>query len=226
MNCLTENCQKKQFLTFSKEGTEAPFLASLHFWAMTHYKLVVLGAGAVGKSAITTQFVQGCFVCEYDPTIEDTYARSLAIDNENVRLEILDTVGQGDFPPLRTYQIKQGQGFLIVYAIDDRASLEEVEVFHRDVLTRKGVTNVPLVICGNKCDREDKRVVSEIEGKELAQRLNAKFFETSALANIHIEDAFRTLVLEIRQSDPPSQPPKENESTYRKKGGRKRCVLV
>ena len=33
-------------------------------------KVVVLGAGAQGKSALIIKFVSGIFVDEYDPTIE------------------------------------------------------------------------------------------------------------------------------------------------------------
>lgn len=40
------------------------------FLGMTEYKLVVVGAGGVGKSALTIQLIQNHFVDEYDPTIE------------------------------------------------------------------------------------------------------------------------------------------------------------
>lgn len=43
------------------------------------YKLVTLGAGGVGKSALTIYFVQRHFIEEYDPTIEDSYRKQMTI---------------------------------------------------------------------------------------------------------------------------------------------------
>ena len=44
------------------------------------YKLVVVGDGGVGKSALTIQFFQKMFVQDYDPTIEDSYIQHTNID--------------------------------------------------------------------------------------------------------------------------------------------------
>ena len=57
------------------------------------YKIVVLGSGGVGKSALTVQFVQGIFVEKYDPTIEDCYRKQVEINGQQCMLEILDTAG-------------------------------------------------------------------------------------------------------------------------------------
>lgn len=46
---------------------------------MTEYKLVVVGAGGVGKSALTIQLIQNHFVDEYDPTIEVNFILILCI---------------------------------------------------------------------------------------------------------------------------------------------------
>ena len=40
-------------------------------------RLVVLGDGGVGKSALTIQLVTNQFVEEYDPTIEDSYRKQV-----------------------------------------------------------------------------------------------------------------------------------------------------
>jgi GTPase KRas protein len=57
------------------------------------YRLVIVGGGGVGKSAITLQFISNQFMQEYDPTIEDSYRRQCVIDGETALLDILDTAG-------------------------------------------------------------------------------------------------------------------------------------
>ena len=49
---------------------------------MATFKLVVIGVGGVGKSALTIQFVQKMFVQDYDPTIEDSYIQHTEIDGQ------------------------------------------------------------------------------------------------------------------------------------------------
>jgi small GTP-binding protein len=197
---------------------------------MADCKIVVFGAGAVGKSALTIQFVQGYFIIDYDPTIEDCYKRVLSVDSEHVQLDILDTAGQEEFASMRTSYMRQGKGFIIVYAIDDRASFEEVEVFHRDLVRTKGTTTIPLVLCGNKCDLEDRRVISKTEGEELAAKFHAAFFETSALANINIENAFKTLVMEVRKAGTPptssSESGKESGKAKKRRLKDGKCLLL
>jgi len=53
---------------------------------MTEYKLVVVGAGGVGKSALTIQLIQNHFVDEYDPTIEDSYRKQVVIGTLHSKL--------------------------------------------------------------------------------------------------------------------------------------------
>uniref|UniRef100_A0A4X2M4H6 Ras like without CAAX 2 n=1 Tax=Vombatus ursinus TaxID=29139 RepID=A0A4X2M4H6_VOMUR len=58
------------------------------------YKVVMLGAGGVGKSAMTMQFISHRFPDYHDPTIEDAYKTQVRIDDEPAYLDILDTAGQ------------------------------------------------------------------------------------------------------------------------------------
>ncbi|XP_023262851.1 ras-related protein R-Ras [Seriola lalandi dorsalis] len=51
------------------------------------FKLVVVGGGGVGKSALTIQFIQSYFVSDYDPTIEDSYTKICTVDGKETRLD-------------------------------------------------------------------------------------------------------------------------------------------
>ena len=53
---------------------------------MTEYKLVVVGAGGVGKSARTIQLIQNHVLDEYDPTIEDSYRKQVVVDRAGRRV--------------------------------------------------------------------------------------------------------------------------------------------
>ena len=91
---------------------------------MREYKIVVLGSGGVGKSALTVQFVQGIFVEKYDPTIEDSYRKQVEVDGQQCMLEILDTAGtvsiqniysiQGD---TESYLLKLFRKLLLIFIL-------------------------------------------------------------------------------------------------------------
>lgn len=53
---------------------------------MREFKVVVLGSGGVGKSALTVQFVSGCFIEKYDPTIEDFYRKEIEVGHISLPL--------------------------------------------------------------------------------------------------------------------------------------------
>ncbi|CAG8434764.1 2236_t:CDS:2 [Funneliformis mosseae] len=167
---------------------------------MMLYKLVVLGDGGVGKTALTIQ--------TYDPTIEDSYRKQVVIDDQPCVLEVLDTAGQGsylfvnlvnylsydihrkisnpqlifneEYTALRDQWIRDGEGFLLVYSISSRSTFERVERF-RDQITRvKDTEQVPLMLVGNKCDKITEREVSREEGMNMARKLKCEFIESSA----------------------------------------------
>ncbi|VDO81500.1 unnamed protein product [Haemonchus placei] len=76
---------------------------------MREFKVVVLGSGGVGKSALTVQFVSSTFIEKYDPTIEDFYRKEIEVDGQPCVLEILDTAGTEQFSSMRDLYIKNGQ---------------------------------------------------------------------------------------------------------------------
>ncbi|KAK9375494.1 P-loop containing nucleoside triphosphate hydrolase protein [Lipomyces chichibuensis] len=147
---------------------------------MREYKIVVLGAGGVGKSALSVQFSQGVFLESYDPTIEDSYRKQVDIDGRPCILEILDTAGVEQFTAMRELYIKNGQGFVLVYSVTDRSSLLELSKLYDQVCRIKGTKTVPIVLAGNKCDLAHARTVPFQEAKHLAMKWRTNsFYEVS-----------------------------------------------
>lgn len=168
---------------------------------LKEYKLVVVGGGGVGKSALTIQLIQSHFVDEYDPTIEDSYRKQCTVDNEQVMLDILDTAGQEEYLAMREQYMRTGEGFLLVYAINSRNSLDELQVFYEQIQRVKDSDNVPVLVVGNKSDLEIERQVSYEEGVAFAKSLGCPFLETSAKQRINVEEAFYGLVRAINTSE-------------------------
>eukprot|EP01123_Difflugia_compressa_P014781 TRINITY_DN79_c0_g1_i5.p1 TRINITY_DN79_c0_g1~~TRINITY_DN79_c0_g1_i5.p1 ORF type:complete len:195 (-),score=50.48 TRINITY_DN79_c0_g1_i5:179-763(-) len=157
-------------------------------------KIVVLGSGGVGKSAITVQFVQGIFVEKYDPTIEDSYRKMVEVDGTQFMLEILDTAGTQQFTAMRDLYMKNGQGFVLAYSIIAQSTFNDIPELRDQIVRVKDTENIPTVLVGNKCDLADQRVITTEAGEALAAKFNCKFIEASAKTKINVEEIFQTLV--------------------------------
>jgi GTPase SAR1 family protein len=81
------------------------------------YKMVVLGSGAVGKSALTIRLVTQNFLKEYDPTIEDNYNKTITVDSIPAHLDILDTAGQDEYLQMQDQWMREGKGLCCLVAL-------------------------------------------------------------------------------------------------------------
>eukprot|EP00349_Pseudokeronopsis_sp_Brazil_P000301 CAMPEP_0202961320 /NCGR_PEP_ID=MMETSP1396-20130829/5378_1 /ASSEMBLY_ACC=CAM_ASM_000872 /TAXON_ID= /ORGANISM="Pseudokeronopsis sp., Strain Brazil" /LENGTH=223 /DNA_ID=CAMNT_0049681053 /DNA_START=22 /DNA_END=693 /DNA_ORIENTATION=+ len=165
-------------------------------------KIIVMGVGGVGKSAITNRFVIGRWVEKYDPTVEESYQSTIDIDGRALQVEILDTAGQDEYRPLRETFMHSGDGFMLVYSIVDDQTLEELRSIREQILRVHRDKKVPMIVVGNKADMKKDRAVSRDEGKALADEFGAAFIEVSARENTKVKESFDTLVRRILQKNP------------------------
>merc|ERR1712004_383575 len=108
------------------------------------YKVVMLGSGGVGKSALTVKFVTGQFAERYDPTVEDFYRKEIEVNREPATLEILDTAGTEQFASMRDLYIRNGQGFVLVYSITSMQSFLNIKSMRNQICRVKGTETTDL----------------------------------------------------------------------------------
>eukprot|EP01084_Bolivina_argentea_P318815 552988_1 len=183
-------------------------------------KIVVLGGGGVGKSALTIRLVTDNFLEDYDPTIEDSYCKQVNIDGKPAMLDILDTAGQEEFSSMQDQWMREGQGFLLVYSICNSDTFDETEMLREKILRTKDDEDVPMVLCGNKCDLENQRQVPKEQAQNLANTWGCPFMETSAKEKINHKECFYEIVRLVRK------PKAKNEVQVQKKGKGLGCKIL
>uniref|UniRef100_A0A7S1M3T9 Ras-like protein n=1 Tax=Neobodo designis TaxID=312471 RepID=A0A7S1M3T9_NEODS len=191
---------------------------------MPEINIVVLGAGAVGKSCVTIQFIQGHFVDCYDATIEDVYRKPVEVDGCNYVLTIVDTAGQDAFATTREAFMKDGQAFVLVYSITDSESFQQLKRQYTQLRrTRGDDAQSACIVVGNKADLGGQRAVAPDEGEVFARQVNCPFKEVSAKNRLEIEDVFTTLVRSFVRggstAPPGSVPVPANTATSRENHG-------
>lgn len=157
----------------------------------------MVGAGGVGKSALTLQFMYEEFVEDYEPTKADSYRKTTKIHSEEVQIDILDTAGQEDYAAIRDNYFRSGEGFLCVFSITEYESFTATHDFREQILRVKGDDNIPFLLVGNKCDLHARRNVSLEEALRLADQWKVPYVETSAKTRMNVDKVFTDLVEEI-----------------------------
>ncbi|KAM9251324.1 GTP-binding protein Di-Ras2 [Cariama cristata] len=192
------------------------------------YRVVVFGAGGVGKSSLVLRFVKGTFRESYIPTIEDTYRQVISCDKSICTLQITDTTGSHQFPAMQRLSISKGHAFILVYSITSRQSLEELKPIYEQICQIKGdVESIPIMLVGNKNDENQNREVDSSEGEAMARKWKCAFMETSAKLNHNVKELFQELLnLEKRRTVSLQIDGKKSKQQKRKEKLKGKCVVM
>ncbi|KFQ35050.1 GTP-binding protein Di-Ras1, partial [Mesitornis unicolor] len=133
------------------------------------YRVVVFGAGGVGKSSLVLRFVKGTFRDTYIPTIEDTYRQVISCDKSVCTLQITDTTGSHQFPALQRPPISTREGEAVAKEwkcafMETSAKMNyNVKELFQELLNLEKRRNVSLTIDGKRSSKQKR--TDKIKGK-------------------------------------------------------------
>ncbi|XP_038935287.2 GTPase RhebL1 isoform X3 [Rattus norvegicus] len=146
-------------------------------------KVAILGYRSVGKTSLAHQFVEGEFLKGYDPTVENTYSKTVTLGKDEFHLHLVDTAGQDKYSILPYSFIIGVHGYVLVYNVTSLRSFQIVKNLYQKLQEGHGKTRLPVLLVGNKADLSADREVQAVEGKKLAESWGATFMESSARDN-------------------------------------------
>ena len=167
------------------------------------YRVVVMGAAAVGKSCIINRFLYQQFVDGYRATVEDFYLDKFQVNGVQVELEIVDTAGAYSFPAMRKLAISSGDAFILVYGVDDEETFQEVKRLRDEILSGKDNDKAPpIVVVANKVDcLLGERAIPKEEAESTANiDWDAGYVEVSAKDDINVCSVFHELLIQAKLS--------------------------
>ncbi|KAG5365536.1 Ras-like GTP-binding protein RYL1 [Yarrowia sp. C11] len=163
-------------------------------------KLLLIGDSGVGKSCLLLRFCEDQFTPSFITTIGiDFKIRTIDIGGKRVKLQVWDTAGQERFRTITTAYYRGAMGILLVYDVTDEKSFNNIENWYQNVQSYAN-EGVELILVGNKCDLEDKRVISTEQGQALADKFGIPFLEASSKNNINVEECFYSVATRIKDT--------------------------
>jgi small GTP-binding protein len=140
----------------------------------------LFGKGVVGKFCLIKRFLTGIFPTLTEPEIELRFRAEIDIPKQGKKtFEILDTAGNEDYDSLFKTWIQETDGFLLVFAINNKESFQFIKNRYKTIKELDKDKN-PIIIVGNKCDLESERKIDSQEAIEYAKEIGSKYYETSA----------------------------------------------
>uniref|UniRef100_A0A8V1AGP3 Ras-related protein Rab-34 n=1 Tax=Gallus gallus TaxID=9031 RepID=A0A8V1AGP3_CHICK len=156
-------------------------------------KIIVVGDLAVGKTCLINRFCKDTF--------DKNYKATIGVDFEMERFEVLgvpfslqlwDTAGQERFKCIASTYYRGAQAIVIVFDVNDVASLDHTRQWLADALKENDPSNVILFLVGSKKDLSTPAQYSRMEKDALrvAQEMQAEFWAVSSLTGENVRDFF------------------------------------
>ncbi|MFX1507899.1 MAG: Rab family GTPase [Promethearchaeota archaeon] len=168
-------------------------------------KIVLIGDGGVGKTAIRENYLGHGFESQYVMTIGADFAmQDDIINGKKLRYQIWDLAGQDRFDGVRNVYYRAAKGALLVFDVTRPDSFYNIPKWIKELWGYNGQGKIPVILVANKIDlREaENETISPDQGRMMAEKLTkltspegfaCHYIETSAKTGVKIHDAFSLL---------------------------------
>ena len=152
-------------------------------------KIPIFGSQNVGKTSLILRFIKHTFSYDLKQTIGTNFLiKDIQIEDDNVRLMIWDMAGQATYRELRRQYMKGASAAIIVYDVTRPETYMAMSNWYESF--REVCPNADAIICANKTDLTDKRMVPVEPGIMLRDWFQAAYYETSAKTGDRVSDVF------------------------------------
>ena len=174
----------------------------------TKFNISILGESQVGKTSMISVKSGLQFNEKQIATVGiDNFIDKKVIDNQEYKFKFFDTAGQERYNSISAQTIKIADGFILVFSVTDRGSLEKISFWMKSIEENTNIKDKVIILVGNKIDME--REISHEEANNFAKENNLKYFETSAKTGYGIDETFNQLYQDIYELNKKDNP--ENE---------------
>jgi len=158
------------------------------------FKLLLVGDGGVGKTTFVKRHITGAYEKRYIATLGvKVHPLEFQTNCGPIVFSVWDTAGQEKFGGLRDGYYIQGECAIIMFDLTSEETYKHVPTWHRDLV--RVCDGIPIVLCGNKVDVEDRAV----KPKQIRfhRKKGLQYFEISAKSNYNFHRPFLWLARKL-----------------------------
>ena len=158
------------------------------------YKVIVIGDPAVGKTSLLTKFATNKFEEKYLPTVGVNILKEVINLEEQIVVNLMfwDVAGQPQFYMLHRPYFNGADAMILVFDITRSSTFSNINNWYSTAV-KYGLSGIPRILIGNKIDLKDDRKIIMPMAEHLSEKLNAPYFETSALTGDNVKLIFHKI---------------------------------
>jgi len=158
------------------------------------YKVIVIGDPAVGKTSLLTKFATNKFEEKYLPTVGVNILKEIINLEEQIVVNLMfwDVAGQPQFYMLHRPYFNGADAMILIFDITRSSTFSNINNWYSTAV-KYGLSGIPRILIGNKIDLKDDRKIIMPMAEHLSEKLNAPYFETSALTGDNVKLIFHKI---------------------------------